>query len=119
MIPPAPEFTGAANELDQQIERVGSHFLGSRGDIHVDIGHVDRHQPQPRFAQIAQAAQRRGVKLGRPEMAGKEHQLDPAIALVGQPRDGIGGTAVEDIGVGIHAKTGGRVGHACPLCRAR
>ena len=118
MIPPAPEFTGATNELDQQIEGVGPHFLGSRGDIHVDVRHVDRHQPQPRFAEMAQAAQRRSVKFGRPEMAGKEHQLDPAIALVGQPRDGIGGTAVENIGIGIHAETSGCVGHAClPLPR--
>ena len=42
------QFAGAANELNQQIERVGAHFLGGRGDIDVDIGHVDGDQPQPR-----------------------------------------------------------------------
>ena len=106
-----PEFAGAANELYQQVERIGAHFLRRRADIHVDIGHIDRHQPQPRFAEIAQAAQRRGIQLRRPEMPGKEHQFDPAITLVGQPRHGVGGAAAEDIGVGVHANAGGYAGH--------
>src|SRR6266436_161745 len=43
----------------------------------------------------------------------KEHQLDPAIALVREPRDGIGGTGVENVRVCIDAKNCGRALHAC------
>jgi len=65
--PACSQFAGAANELHQQIEGVAAHLLRRRGDIHVDIGHVDGHQPQPGFAKFAQAAERGCIKLGRPE----------------------------------------------------
>jgi hypothetical protein len=51
------EFAGTAHELHKQIEGVGTHFLRCRGDVHVDIRHVDGNQPQPRFAEPAQAAE--------------------------------------------------------------
>jgi hypothetical protein len=116
--PAGAELTGAADELNQEIEGVRPHFLGGRGDIHVDIRHVDGHQPQPRFAEIAQAAERRGVEFCRPEMARKKHQFDPAVTLVRESRDGVGGAAAKDVGVCVHAKARGCVGHACPPCRA-
>src|ERR1035437_1704369 len=87
--------------------------------FHIDFRHMDGPQPQPRFAELAQAAERPCVKLGRPEMAREEHQLDPAITLVREPRHGIGGAAVENIGVGIDAEPCGCVFHACALCRSR
>src|SRR5258705_239547 len=45
----------------------------------------------------------------------KEHHLAPAIAVVREPRDGIGGTGVENVRVCIDAKNCGRALHACHL----
>jgi hypothetical protein len=47
------QFTGAANEFCQEVERIGAHFRSGGGDIDVDIGHVDGDQPQPLFAETA------------------------------------------------------------------
>jgi hypothetical protein len=114
MMPPAP--SSPAQRTNRTSERELAHFFRSGRDVHIDVRHIDGDQPQPPFAKIAKRAQRCGIEVRRPEVAGKEHQLDPAIALVGEPGDGVGGAAIEDVGIGVDGKACGHFFHACSLC---
>ncbi len=54
---PGPSSPAQRTNFARRSERIGAHLVGGGGDIHVDIGHVDGHQPQPPLAEIAKLAQ--------------------------------------------------------------